>query len=82
MEILKWKKKIRVVRVLNIIVQKVQWNNEDFQEAVGIALKEYAAAASKKEFGNHNNETFISTNGCEVRVIAGRYDLNKNGERA
>lgn len=69
-----------VRRLINLIVMRDQDLNikEKFTSAVASALREYADGLDlgvwdEKKFGKAVEE-FTATNGCIVRIIAGRYD--------
>jgi hypothetical protein len=59
------------VRLLNIMVERIQSDKDNFSEATSIALHEYADAISRGEKGKTTPDTFRSSNGCDVSVIAG-----------
>lgn len=59
------------MRMVAIIVQNYRLLDEVFVPVVAQALREYASALEAGEAGQGAAENFKTTNGCEVRVIAG-----------
>lgn len=57
------------VRLLNIMVERKQTSDDDFSKAVVYALREYADSVEKNV--TRCCEHFHTSNGCEVKVIAG-----------
>jgi hypothetical protein len=69
-----------VYRLLNIIVERLQPEDEVFCEAVPTALREYADAletdaanafSGKPHIADSDCIQFRASNGCEMKVIAG-----------
>jgi len=59
-----------VQRSIILVVKRRQEERDNFSAAVPTALREYADAVEKDEKGNNDHESFETSNGCRILVIA------------
>lgn len=59
------------IRMVAIVIQRAQGDDELFAPKIAEALREYAEEIDAGRQGSESPEVFPALNGCRIQVIAG-----------